>query len=89
MTLATTLDPGQATLWWIALAVGAVVIGVVIVLFALLSRLLSDISSGVATLDTMAERVEGGSASGDLRATASVLRDIRDEIRVHDDLLSR
>lgn len=89
MTLATTLDPDQATLWWIALAVGAVVIGVVIVLFAMLSRLLSDISSGVATLDAMAERVESGSASGDLRATASVLRDIRDEIRVHDDLLSR
>lgn len=87
--LATTLDPGQATLWWIALAVGAVVIGVVIVLFALLSRLLSDIRFGVSALDAMAERIETTSASSDLRATASVLRDIRDEIRVHDDLLSR
>ena len=82
------LDPGQTTLWWIALAIGAVVIGVVIVLFALLSRLLSDISLGVSALDTMAERIELSSGAGDLRATASVLRDIRDELRVHDDLLS-
>ncbi len=82
------LDPSQATFWWIALAVGAVVVGVVVVLLALLSRLLNDIRFGVAALDAMAERIEHGTAAGDLRATASVLRDIRDEIRVHDDLLS-
>lgn len=82
------LDPGQATMWWIALAVGAVVVATVVVLFLFLSRLLTDIRSGVEVLEQMAERVEQDSSSGDLRETAAVLRDIRDEIRVHDDLLS-
>ncbi len=83
------LNPGQATLWWIALAIGAVVVAVVIVLFLFLSRLLHDIRVGVMELDDVAERIETGTAAGDLRATASVLRDIRDEIRVHDDLFPR
>ncbi len=83
------LDQSQYTLWWIALAIGAVVVAVVVVLFTFLSRLLHDIRVGVEALDEVAERMESGTASGDLRATASVLRDIRDEIRVHDDLLPR
>ncbi len=86
----TMLDTGQYTLWWIALAIGAVVVAVVVVLFTFLSRLLHDIRVGVEALDDVAERMESGtSATGDLRATASVLRDIRDELRVHDDLLPR
>ncbi len=83
------LDQSQYTLWWIALAIGAVVVAVVVVLFTFLSRLLRDIRVGVEALDEVAERMESGTATGDLRATASVLRDIRDEIRVHDDLLPR
>ncbi len=85
----TMLDTGQYTLWWIALAIGAVVVAVVVVLFTFLSRLLHDIRVGVEALDDAAERMESGTATGDLRATASVLRDIRDELRVHDDLLPR
>jgi len=83
------LDPSQVTLWWIALAIGFVVVAVVVVLFTFLSRLLHDIRVGVMELDDIAERIESGTAAGDLRATASVLRDIRDEIRVHDDILPR
>ena len=83
------LDTGQYTLWWIALAIGLVVVLVVVVLFTFLSRLLHDIRVGVEALDEVAERMESGTATDDLRATASVLRDIRDEIRVHDDLLPR
>ena len=85
----TMLDTGQYTLWWIALAIGAVVVAVVVVLFTFLSRLLHDIRVGVEALDDAAERMESSTATGDLRATASVLRDIRDELRVHDDLLPR
>ncbi len=83
------LNPEQAVLWWVALAIGAVVVAVVIVLFLFLSRLLRDIHFGVAAMGEMAERVERGSATGDLRATAMTLREIREEIRIHDDLLSR
>ncbi len=83
------LDQSQVTLWWIALAIGFVVVAVVVVLFTFLSRLLHDIRVGVMELDDVAERIETGTAAGDLRATASVLRDIRDEIRVHDDILLR
>jgi hypothetical protein len=82
------LNPAQATLWWIALALGAVVVAVVVALFLFLSRLLHDIGFGLAAIDEMAERVERGSATSDLRATASTLRELREEIRVHDDLLS-
>lgn len=88
MTL-VMLDQSQVTLWWIALAIGFVVVAVVVVLFTFLSRLLHDIRVGVMELDDIAERIETGTAAGDLRATASVLRDIRDEIRVHDDILPR
>lgn len=82
------LNPGQATLWWIALAIGAVVVAVVIVLFLFLSRLLHDIGSGMAAIDEMANRLERSTVTDDLRATALTLRELRDEIRVHDDLLS-
>lgn len=82
------LNSGQATLWWIALVIGAVVVAVVIVLFLFLSRLLSDIGDGVAAIDEMAERLRRGSGTGELRATASTLRELREEIRIHDDLLS-
>lgn len=87
MTL-LTLNPAQSTLWWIALAIGAVVVAVVIVLFLFLSRLLADIGDGVAAIDEVAERLRRGSATGELRATASTLRELREEIRIHDDLLS-
>ena len=83
------LDPAEAMFWWVALAVGAVVVAVVVVLFTFLSRLLHDIGHGVAALEQVAERLEHGAAPGALKATASVLQDIRDEIRLHDERLSR
>lgn len=83
------LDTGQYTLWWIALAIGLVVVLVVVLLFTFLSRLLHDIRVGVTALNEVAGRIESVSAAGDLRETATILRDIRDEIRVHDDLLPR
>lgn len=86
--IALTLGPGETALWWIALAVGVVVIGVVVALFTLLSRLLADMSFGVASLGEMAERLERASAGGDLERTASLLRELREEIRVHDERLS-
>ncbi len=86
--IALTLGPGEVALWWIALAVGVVVLGVVVALLTLLSRLLRDVAFGVASLGEMADRLEQASAAGDLGRTAFVLSELREEIRVHDERLS-
>lgn len=83
------LDTGEVTLWWVALAVGAVVVAVVIVLLALLSRLLSDVGSSVASLDEIAGQLEQETQADALPATATSLRDLSTEIKLHDDLLAR
>ena len=83
------LDTGEVTLWWIALALGAVVLAVVIVLLTLLSRLLGDVGSSVASLDEIAGRLERETPADALTTTATSLRDLRTEIKLHDDLLAR
>lgn len=79
----------QATLWWIALAIGLVVVAVVIALLTMLSRLLSDVASGVASLLEVAEGIERIAPGNDLPATAAGLRELGAEIRLQDDLLTR
>lgn len=86
---ATVLNTGQATLWWIALAIGLVVVGVVIALLTFLSRLLNDAVSGVASLEEIAEGVERDTPGGDLPATAASLRELHSEIQLQNDLLGR
>jgi predicted signal transduction protein with EAL and GGDEF domain len=83
------LTTDQATLWWIALAIGLVVVAVVIVLLTLLSRFLSDVASGVAALQDVAEQIERVAPSDDLPATAASLRELGAEIQLQDDLLTR
>lgn len=85
---ALVLDSGQATLWWIALAVGAVVVGVVIALLTLLSRLLTGVGSSVAALEEVAGRIDGA-APGDLPAAAASLRELGTEIKLQDELLGQ
>lgn len=86
---ATMLTSNQATLWWIALVIGIVVVLVVVALLTFLSRLLNDAVSGVATLQEIAERVDRETPGDDLPATAANLRELRTEIKLQDDLLAR
>jgi len=86
---ALALGPGQAALWWIALAVGLVVVAVVIALLTLLSRLLSDIVSSVGSLNEVAEGLGPEAAGDDLAATAASLRELRTEIKFQEELLAR
>ncbi|MEJ7657779.1 MAG: hypothetical protein WKF33_12205 [Thermoleophilaceae bacterium] len=86
---ALVLDPGQATLWWIALAVGAVVVGVVIALLTLLSRLLTGVGSSVAALEEVAGRIDGAAPGDDLPAAAASLRELGTEIKLQDELLGQ
>lgn len=77
------------TLWVLALAAGAVVLLVVFLLLFALYRYVRDIDMAVASLD----EVGGGVAANtvkirDLLTTASVLKQIRAEVRIHDDYLA-
>ncbi|MCA1702212.1 MAG: hypothetical protein LC808_02645 [Actinobacteria bacterium] len=89
MTTLALITSTQATLWWIALAIGLVVVATVVVLLTFLSRLLSDIASGVASLEEIAEGIEQIAPGDDLPATAAGLRELGAEIKLQDDLLTR
>ena len=76
-------------LWVIALAAGAVVLLVVFALLLALYRYVRDIDKAVSSLD----EVGGGVAANtvkirDLLTTASILKQIRAEVRIHDDYLA-
>lgn len=74
--------------WLIALGMGAVVVLVVIALLALLLRLVKDIDSGVEVLTATATEVAGNTAAiMELPKTAAVVKDIREEALIHNELL--
>lgn len=83
------LTSTQATLWWIALAIGLVVVATVIALLTFLSRLLSDVASGVAAIEEIAQGIDRIAPGDDLPAMAAGLRELGAEIKLQDDLLTR
>lgn len=78
------------TFWQITLGMGFVVLLVVIALLTLLLRYVRDIDEGVEGLTGRAKAVAANTvAIQQLPTTASVLREIRDEALIHQDLLSK
>jgi hypothetical protein len=77
------------TLWVIALAAGAVVLLVVLALLLALYRYVRDIDVAVSSLDDVGGDVAANTVKiRDLLTTASVLKQIRAEVRIHDDYLA-
>jgi len=80
----------DTSVWWVALALGAVVLVVVAALLAFLYRQVCAIESGVTPLVGAGEGVVANTAKiRDLLTTAAVLNQIKAEAVVHDDYLSR
>lgn len=78
------------TFWQIALGIGLVVVLVVVALLTLLLRLLKDVDVGVQAASATAKDVAGNTAAiEELSTTATVLREIRAEMQIHHDLLSK
>jgi hypothetical protein len=76
-------------LWVIALAAGAVVLLVVALLLFALHRYVRDIDTAVSSLDELGDGVAANTVKiRDLLTTASVLKQIRAEVRIHDDYLA-
>ncbi len=76
-------------LWVIALAAGAVVLLVVALLLFALYRYVRDIDTAVSSLDELGGGVAANTVKiRDLLTTASVLKQIRAEVRIHDDYLA-
>ncbi len=76
-------------LWVIALAAGAVVLLVVALLLFALYRYVRDIDKAVSSLDELGDGVAANTVKiRDLLTTASVLKQIRAEVRIHDDYLA-
>ena len=76
-------------LWVIALAAGAVVLLVVALLLFALYRYVRDIDTAVSSLDEIGDGVAANTVKiRDLLTTASVLKQIRAEVRIHDDYLA-
>ncbi|MDQ3409916.1 MAG: hypothetical protein M3469_08055 [Actinomycetota bacterium] len=76
-------------LWVIALAAGAVVLLVVALLLFALYRYVRDIDTAVSSLDELGDGVAANTVKiRDLLTTASVLKQIRAEVRIHDDYLA-
>lgn len=86
---AARLTPEQETLWTVALVAGVVVLLVVVALMAFLLLLLRDIHLGVLAVSAMADRLRADTTPADLPATAGTIRELDDELRRHDEELSR
>ncbi len=77
-------------LWVIALVLGAVVLIVVAALLFLLYRSVQGIESEAESLVGIGERVAANTTKiNDLLTTASVLRQIKEEVLIHEEHLSR
>ncbi len=84
-----TLAPDQKIFWYVALALGLVVILVVIAVLTLLRSLVRDIDVGVATLWTVTKRLaQNTTGTYQFAGTASIGLALRDELIRHDKLLS-
>lgn len=78
----------EVILWQVALAVGAVVLVVVVVLLDLLRRLVTDIDTHVGSLWKVATNLAANTATAhQLDETAVALRELRDEVQQHEPTL--
>jgi len=77
------------TFWYVALAVGAVVLVVVVALLTLLVLFLRDIDGGMRGALGVAQGIVADSAAAEqLEPVRSAVREIRDELSVHEQILS-
>lgn len=84
--LALTTD--ERVIWYVALAIGVVVIIAVIALLSLLMALVGDIDVGVQNVWRSAKRLAGNTATTwQVGGLAAVLKDVRAEVVRHDQLL--
>jgi Na+-transporting methylmalonyl-CoA/oxaloacetate decarboxylase gamma subunit len=78
------------TFWLIGLGIGLVVVAVVIALLTLLVRLVRYIDEGVAEVWATATRLAANTATTwQLHNTLHASRQLKDELRRHDQLLER
>lgn len=78
----------EISLWQITLGVGGVVLVAVILLLSLLLRFVNQIDRGVNVLWDTATRFAANTATlWQLDALANTLEEVRDEARLHDELL--
>ena len=78
------------TFWWIALGIGAVVLVVVVALLVLLLRLVDDLSAALSDVWLTAKLVARNTINGwKLREAASIVEELRDEVRSHGEVLQR
>ncbi|MDQ2727149.1 MAG: hypothetical protein M3Y91_04605 [Actinomycetota bacterium] len=84
------LSQQNLNFWWIAIGMGVVVIGVVIVLLSLLVAYVKDIDDRVDDAwETALKVAENTTAVWQLTNTAQATTDLRDEVQRHADLLSK
>ena len=89
MLVAAPLSQSNLNLWWIALALGTVVVIVVIVLLSLLVSLVDDIDVRVADAWNTATRVAANTATTWMLDECAVLtNDLREEVMRHAQLLA-
>lgn len=87
--IAVALTQQNLNFWWIALGMGVVVVGVVIILLSLLSAYVKDIDERVADAWETATRLAANTATTwQLNRTAEQTNDLRVEVQRHADLLS-
>lgn len=85
-----TLSQQNLNFWWIALGMGVVVIGVVIVLLSLLVAYVKDIDARVADAWETATRLAANTATTwQLDQTAVATNDLRVEVQRHAALLTK
>lgn len=89
MMIGVEITDDQETLWTVALVIGAVVLLAVVALMSFLYLVLRDIRTGVMALGGMAERMREELTAGDLPATAAAMQELREELRLHEEALSR
>ncbi|MDQ3931275.1 MAG: hypothetical protein M3252_00320 [Actinomycetota bacterium] len=84
------LAPEEVSAWQIALGIGGVVLVAVIALLGLLLSFVNQIDRGVKVLWDTATRFAANTATlWQLDAVAVTLEEIRDEARLHDELLGQ
>ncbi len=77
------------TFWYVALAVGAVVLAVVVALLTLLVLFLRDIDGGMRGALGVAQGILANTAAAEqFEPVRSAVREIRDELSVHAQILS-
>ncbi len=84
------LAPEEISAWQIALGIGGVVLVAVILLLSLLLRFVNQIDRGVQVLWDTATRFAANTATlWQIDAVGHTLEELRDEVRLHDELLGQ